>query len=85
MNKTATTQRKLIDVPVDALRLLSVKAAIDGTSVKKFIEKMIVIEAEKIEATADEALYQNLLDTDPDGKVYLTASEAALFEKRLGL
>ena len=85
MNPTVATKRKLIDLPTAALRTLSVKASIEGTNVKNYIERLLLIEANKIERMTDYRIYKNLLETDPDGKVFLNEAEALAFEKRLGL
>lgn len=79
------TKRKLIDIPEDTHRILSVKAAIEGTNVKKLIERMLLIEANKIEEAAEYTMYVNLLQSDPDGKIYLSKEESIDFEKRLGI
>ena len=85
MHTTLEKKRKLIDVREDTLRTLSIKAAMEGTSLKKIIEEMLNNEADKIESDAEYKLYVNLLQTDPDGKTYLSPEETLTFEKRLGL
>ena len=85
MNTAITTKRKLIDIPFGALRTLSIKASIEGTNVKNYIERLLLIEADKIESMTDFKIYQNLLETDPEGKQYLTQEETLNFEKRLVL
>jgi len=85
MNTTMTTKRKLIDIPADTLRALSIKASIEGTNVKNYIEHLLLIEAEKIENQTDFKIYKNLLESDPEGKQYLNDAETLDFEKRLGL
>jgi hypothetical protein len=82
---TLEKKRKLIDVREDTLRTLSVKAAMEGTSLKKLIEEMLINEADKIEADAEYKLYVNLLQTDPDGKIYLNPEETLTFERQMGL
>ena len=79
------TKRKLIDVQEDTLRVLSVKAAMEGTNVKNLIEQMIMNEAEKIEEAIEFKLYTSLLQSDPEGKVYLDKAETLTFEKRIGV
>ena len=85
MNTTIETKRKLIDVPTETLRLLSIRAAMKGTNVKNLIEQMLVSEAEKIDSIADANIYASMLINDPDGKVFLNEDETRDFEKRLGL
>ena len=85
MNTAITPKRKLIDIPPDVLRILSIKAAIEGTNVKNFIEHLLLIEADKIEAITDAKIYRNLLESDPEGKQYLSKEETLSFEKRLGI
>ena len=85
MLTTLSKKRKLIDVREDTLRTLSVKAAMEGTSLKKLIEEMLINEADKIETDAEYKLYIDLLQTDPDGKNYLSPEETLTFESRIGL
>ena len=85
MNTTITTKRKLIDIPVGTLHTLSIKASIEGTNVKNYIERLLLMEAEKIERLTDYKIYKNLLENDPEGKQYLTEEAALSFEKRLGI
>ena len=85
MNTALATKRKLIDIPPDVLNILSVKAAMDGTNVKKFIERLLLIEADKIESIADSQIYAGLLESDPEGKQCLSREERLRFEKQLGL
>ena len=85
MNTTLPTKRKLIDLPTSTLRTLSIKASIEGTNVKNYIERLLLIEADRIERMTDYRIYKNLLETDPNGKVFLNEAETLAFEKRLGL
>jgi len=85
MNTAVTTKRKLIDIPAGALHTLSIKASIEGTNVKNYIEHLLLVEADKIEHLTDYKIYKNLLETDPEGKLYLNEAETFDFEKRLGL
>jgi len=45
----------------------------------------LLIEADKKESLTDFKIYQNLLETDPEGKQYLNEDETLNFEKRLGI
>ena len=85
MLTTLGKKRKLIDVREDTLRTLSIKAAMEGTSLKKIIEELLNKEADKIEEAAEYKMYVNLLETDPDGKIYLNPEETSTFERRMGL
>ena len=85
MNTTVTTKRKLIDIPAGVLHTLSIKASIEGTNLKNYIEDLLLIEADRIECLTDYKIYKNLLETDPEGKQYLNDAETLEFEKRLGL
>lgn len=51
----AEKKRKNIDIPVEALRKLSIMAAAQGTSVKAFIENILVSAAQSLDVT----VYQN--------------------------
>ena len=75
-------KRKNIDIPMDTFRNLSIKAAADGKSLKAFIEYLLIREAEAIN---DEELYKYLLDTKPDGNIYLNETEQKDFEDWLEL
>ena len=85
MNTTVTTKRKLIDIPSEVHHTLSIKASIEGTNLKNYIEDLLLIEADRIESLTDYKIYKNLLETDPEGKLYLNETETLDFEKRLGL
>ena len=42
MNTAIATKRKLIDIPAGALHTLSIKASIEGTNVKNYIERLLL-------------------------------------------
>jgi len=79
---TLSKKRKNIDIPVDAFRRLSIKAAADGKSLKSFIENLLVIEANSI---SDEDFYQYLTENRPEGNIYLNEIEQSNFENWLGI
>ena len=54
------------------------------TTKRKF-EHSLLVEADKIDATTDVKTYINLLESDPEGKQYLSKKETLRFEKRLGI
>jgi hypothetical protein len=85
MNTSFAKKRKLIDIPVETLQILSIKAAIGGTNVKNLIENMLLMEADKIDAMAEAEIYTNLLINDPEGKEFLNEEDTLNFEKQLGI
>lgn len=76
------SHRKLIDIPEDVFRTLNVKAAAMGMSLKRFIEDLIIREAQDMD---DAEVYKYLVATRPEGKVMLTPSEQEEFETWLNL
>lgn len=68
-----TSHRKLIDIPEDVFRALTVKAAAMGINLKKYIEQLLVEEANEME---DAELYRYLVSTRPQGQVM--ASETGI-------
>lgn len=75
-----SSHRKLIDIPEDVFRALSIKAAAMGLNLKKYIEQLLVEEANEPD---DATLYQYLSETRPEGKIMLNHSEKADFENWL--
>ena len=86
MNTTATTtqapRRKLIDIPEDVFRALSIRAAAMGTNLKKLIEDILIREANDMD---DAEVYKYLSATRPEGKVMLSDSEQEEFERKMGI
>lgn len=86
MNPTASasnvSHRKLIDIPEDVFRTLTVKAAAMGTSLKKLIEEILIREAEDMD---DAEVYKYLVATRPNGKIMLSETEQEEFERKMGL
>jgi len=82
--KTSVTikKRKIIDIPEDVFKYLSIKAAANGQNLKKFIEDLLIKEVEEMD---DSATYTYLSETRPDGKVLLSKQEQEEFEKWLRL
>lgn len=74
--------RKLIDIPEDVFRTLNIKAAAMGTSLKRFIEEILIKEAEEMD---DADVYKFLVATRPEGKVMLSDSEQDEFERKMGI
>ncbi len=86
MNTTVSvsnaSHRKLIDIPEDVFRTLTLKAATMGTSLKKLIEEILIREAENMD---DAEIYKYLVATRPEGKVMLSETEQEEFERKMGL
>ena len=72
-------RRKVIDIPEQTFRTLSVRAAASGTNLKAFIEKMLVDYAD----SAD--VYAYLCEKRPEGKDTFNEKETNSFEDWLGL
>lgn len=76
------SHRKLIDIPEEVFRTLTIRAATMGTSLKKLIEDILIREAEDMD---DAEIYKYLVATRPNGKVMLTETEQEEFERKMGL
>lgn len=81
MNTTAF-KRKIIDIPEDTFRNLSIMAAAEGKNLKSFIENLLISQAKVI---CDEDIYKELLKTDLEGKMMSSEEEADEFEKWLDI
>jgi hypothetical protein len=77
---TITRKRKIIDIPDDTFRNLSIMAAAEGKSLKSFIEKLLISEAKLV---SDEDIYRELLKSDSEGKIIASEKEQKSFEKWL--
>jgi len=77
---TLTRKRKIIDIPDDTFRNLSIMAAAEGKSLKSFIEKLLISEAKLV---SDEDVYKELLKADIEGKIIASVEEQKSFEKWL--
>jgi len=78
--KTQVLKRKIIDIPEDTFRNLSVMAASEGQNLKSFIENLLISQAKVI---SDEDVYQELLKTDLEGKMIANGEETGEFENWL--
>lgn len=79
------TKRKVIDIPEDIFRYLSVKAAMQGTNLKKYIEGLLAKDVEDMVAGMnDNEAYQWLSRNEPDGHVRVGEKEKRDFENWLG-
>lgn len=81
-SQTGSSHRKLIDIPEDVFKTLSLKATAMGMNLKKYIEHLLIQEAEEME---DAEVYKYLVSTRPEGKVMLTESEQEEFERKMGI
>ena len=77
---TVTLKRKLIDLPEDTFRNLSIMAAAEGKSLKSYIESLLISEAKLM---SDEDIYRQLTGNEPEGKIKASAEEQQAFEKWL--
>lgn len=76
------SHRKLIDIPEDVFRALSIKATAMGLNFKKYIEQLLMDEANEME---DAELYRYLASTRPEGKEMVCESEKDDFMRRNGI
>ena len=81
-SRPKTSRRKLIDIPEDVFTTLSMKATAMGMNLKKYIEHLLIQEAEEMD---DAEVYRYLLSTRPEGKVMLTETEQDELERKMGL
>ncbi len=77
---TTSLKRKLIDIPEETFRSLSIMAAAEGKSLKSYIENLLISEAKII---SDEDLYTTLLNAEPEGKIMASTIEQQAFEQWL--
>lgn len=76
------TKRKVIDLKGDTFRSLSLMAASKGTNLKRLIEGLLDRVAEEYD---DSKVYAWLVESRPDGKVFLNEKEKEDFENWLGV
>ena len=80
------TKRKVIDIPEDIFRFLSVKAAMQGTNLKRYIESLLAKDVEDMVAEMDDSeAYRWLSKHEPDGHVKVGEKEKQDFENWLGI
>lgn len=75
-------KRKVIDIPEDVFRYLSVKAAAKGTNLKQYIENLLAKDVEDID---DSETYRKLLKSESDGAFPASEEEQKEFRKWLSL
>ena len=78
----STTRRKIIDIPEDVFRYLSIKAASNGTNLKRYIENLLKKDVEDMD---DNAAYAYLSKEKPDGHIMVGKEEKKDFEKWLNV
>ena len=81
-NPAQPSHRKLIDIPEDVFRALTLKAAAMGINLKKYIEQLLIEEANGME---DAELYHYLISTRPEGQVMVNETEKDDFMRRHGI
>lgn len=87
MNTAAASQpqpphRKLIDIPEDVFRALNLKATALGMNLKKYIEQLLIEEANEMD---DAEIYRYLVANRPEGKVMVDEKEKDDFMRRHGI
>ncbi len=80
--ETTLTRKKLIDIPENVFRNLSIKAAANGTNLKKYIENLLIKDASDID---DNKIYAYLSGTLPDGHKTVNEQDKKEFENWLGI
>ena len=75
-------RRKNIDIKPHTFRTLSVKAAEQGTNLKKYIEWLL---DNMVEDEEDVLLYNMNIKDNPECWEFLNDEEKATFEKEIGL
>ena len=84
--ETIVTKRKVIDIPEDVFKCLSVKAAAQSTNLKRYIENLLVKDAEEMLASMDDdKAYKWLSENDPEGLGPASTEEQMKFRKWLGI
>lgn len=82
ISQSQPSHRKLIDIPEDVFRALNIKAAALGINLKKYIEQLLVEEANEMD---DAEIYRYLVATRPEGKVMVNEQEKDDFMRRHGI
>lgn len=77
------TKRKIIDIPNDVFRFLSIRAAAQGTNLKNYIENLL--KKDMVNHMNDEEAYRWLSMHEPDGLQPASPQEQEAFRKWLGL
>lgn len=78
--ETAPKRRKIIDIPEDTFRYLSIKAAANGVSLKRYIETLL---AKDVEDLMKASIYQQLTQQGADELVPANEEELKEFRKWL--
>ncbi|KAA6348472.1 hypothetical protein EZS27_004072 [termite gut metagenome] len=72
-------QKKLIDLPKDTMKVLSLQAVSKGVSLKKYIEEIL---EEKVEETYEDLVLLQLSST-PEANEWLSEEETLKYVKKL--
>lgn len=75
-------RRKVIDIPENVFKYLSIKAAANGMNLKKYIENLIAKDVEDID---DSTTYEQLKKSDPAGLSAASEKEQQEFRKWLNI
>ena len=75
-------KRKIIELDKNTFRILSIRAAEEGTNLKALIEKSLDELAQNLQ---DSQIYSYLLKNFPEGKEIVRGFEKEEFESWLGL
>lgn len=75
-------KRKSVDLPENILRYLSVKAAEKKTSLKEYMESLLIRDVEDMD---DEETYAYLSKTRPEGHMMASEKKQREFEEWLGI
>ena len=79
-------KRKVIDIPNDTFRYLSMKAAAKGTNLKNYIENLLAMDVmDMVGNMNDEDAYKWLSENVPEGHVMADEKEQGEFEEWLGI
>lgn len=77
-------RRKVIDIPDDVFRYLSIKAVSKGTNLKKYIEELLEKDVENMVGNMDDSeAYRWLSKNEPEGLVPAGKREQDEFRKWL--
>ncbi|MDR1156420.1 MAG: hypothetical protein LBL04_17080 [Bacteroidales bacterium] len=76
------SKRKNIDIRPETFRMFSIKAAEQGTNLKRYIESLL---DSKVDEEEDLLLYNAHVKDNPECWEFLDDTEQTAFEKEIGL
>lgn len=79
---TRTSKRKVFNLKEDTYNALAAMAARRGDTFNVFVSKVL---DDIVEDYEDRLMYEQLLETDPEGKIKLSEAEKKDFESWLGV